>query len=79
MPDTLDNPLPPFTPEVPFEPVLPDVPDTLDNPEVPFTPLVPNVLDGAKLTGMSADLQRYADQLNELFPEKAAQITTFVS
>ena len=38
-----------------------------------------NGLDGAKLTGMSADLQRYADQLNELFPEKAAQITTFVS
>lgn len=38
-----------------------------------------NGLDGAKLTGMSQDLQRYADQLNELFPEKATQITQFVS
>lgn len=38
-----------------------------------------NGLDNAKLTGMSGDLQQYASQLNELFPEKAAQITQFVS
>ena len=38
-----------------------------------------NGLDSAKLTGMSSDLQQYASQLNELFPEKANQITGFVS
>ena len=38
-----------------------------------------NGLDSAKLTGMSGDLQQYASQLNELFPEKASQITQFVT
>ena len=38
-----------------------------------------NGLDAANLTNMSQDLQRYATQLNELFPEKAAQINTFVA
>lgn len=35
-------------------------------------------LDSVNLTGMSKDLQSYADQLNEVFPEKARQITTFI-
>ena len=35
-------------------------------------------LNNANLTSMSADLQRYATQLNELFPKKAEQLNKFV-